>query len=84
MWHNKGRDLGRNTQEKAKGRSSSVIRRPPSLVNTRQHRINRMMMMTNGVLLLPFLLALLLLPADALAVSGKFPSLTFYNNDQRS
>jgi len=40
-------------------------------------------MMTN-VLLLPFLLALLLLPADALAVSGKVPSLTFYNNDQRS
>mmetsp|Transcript_7976 Transcript_7976/g.22253 ORF Transcript_7976/g.22253 Transcript_7976/m.22253 type:complete len:1913 (+) Transcript_7976:252-5990(+) len=36
--------------------------------------------------LLPFLslMALLLLPADALAVSGKVPSLTFYNNAQRS
>ena len=36
--------------------------------------------------LLPFLslMALLLLPADALAVSGKVPSLKFYNNAQRS
>ena len=57
-------------------------RRGPSSVSGLWSKLD-MMMMTN-VLLLPFLLSLLILPADALAVSGQVPPLTFYNNDQRS
>lgn len=40
--------------------------------------------MTKMVLPLLASLLLLLMPADALAVSEKIPSLTFYNNAQRS
>ena len=74
-----------NPNNSRKGKGEKLVRHPSVLLFccSGQHSYSTMTMMTN-VLLLPFLLTLLLLPADALAVSGKVPSLTFYNNVQRS